>query len=79
MNYQSFTLQKGDVIDVFIRRATKVMVVSDANLEKYRVDEPFSYQGGYFTKSPACIPVPHEGRWHVIGTRDVIHSLARVP
>lgn len=43
-----------------------VLLLDDANLNRYQRRDRYRYLGGHFTRSPARIPVPTTGHWHVV-------------
>lgn len=53
-----------------------VLLLDDANLQKYRRGETFQYHGGHFKRSPAKIAVPSTRRWHI--TVDLAGGTGRV-
>ena len=58
--------QAGDVVEVSIDRAANVQLLDGANFENYSKGQTFRYSGGYATTTPVRLPVPQDGRWHVI-------------
>lgn len=50
---------------VKLDKQANVRVMDSANFSHYRRGERHRYLGGRALKSPARIPLPHSGRWHV--------------
>lgn len=68
MNYlhQELELDADEMVEVTLDHAANVQLLSPASFEDYQRGKPFRYFGGYYTESPARIPAPHPGRWHVV-------------
>ena len=43
-----------------------VMLMTESNVNAYKQGRRFEYFGGHYTASPAVIPIPHSGNWHVV-------------
>uniref|UniRef100_UPI00402526F0 DUF1883 domain-containing protein n=1 Tax=Escherichia coli TaxID=562 RepID=UPI00402526F0 len=56
----------GDVISVHCSHQINVLVLDDANYSKYRSGRQCTYYGGFYTRFPANIAVPHSGYWNVV-------------
>lgn len=54
-----------DVIEVVLEGKANVMLLDEANYDRYRRGEPFRYHGGFAAHSPFPLVPPHPGRWHV--------------
>ena len=67
MKFLHYELQasEGDTIVVTLDKQANVRVLDSNNFERYRRGERHQYLGGRFEDSPARIPLPHSGRWHV--------------
>jgi len=57
---------EGAVVRVELDRQANVRLLDDSNFSAYRSGRRHRYQGGLMTRSPATIPVPHSGHWHVV-------------
>lgn len=65
--HSSIFASADDVVRVDLEgNAANVELVDDANFAAYRRGGSHRYYGGHFTRSPALIPVPHTGHWHVV-------------
>ena len=57
---------RGDVVVVTISgNAANVRLLDSSNFQSYKSGRQHRYYGGLITRSPAEIPVPHSGNWHV--------------
>lgn len=43
-----------------------VLLLTDPDFDAYRSGRPFSYYGGWATRSPVQLTPPHYGHWHVV-------------
>lgn len=68
MNFLDYPVQarQGDVVEVTLDHAANVRLRDASNFQRYRRGEAHRYHGGYMTHSPARLPVPHAGSWHVV-------------
>ena len=69
MDYLHSELKIGDneVVHVTLAgHSANVLLLDDANFEKYKKGEPFAYHGGFYSKSPAILKPPRSGEWHLI-------------
>lgn len=56
----------GDVVVVTVSgNAANVRLLDSSNFQSYKSGRQHRYYGGLITRSPAEIPVPHSGSWHV--------------
>ena len=57
---------RGDVVVVNISgNASNVRLLDSTNFQKYKSGRQYRCYGGTVTQSPAEIPIPHSGSWHV--------------
>ena len=69
MNYLHNELDAngGDVVRVDLEgNAANVLLLDSANYNAYQRGGRYTYRGGYATRSPVLLTVPHAGRWHVV-------------
>jgi hypothetical protein len=59
-------LQQGQAVEVEIDRLVKVMLLTDANFEKYKRGRVFYYYGGSYRESPVTILPPRPGIYHLV-------------
>ena len=65
LNY-GFDADFGDTAEVVLDRAANVMLMDELNYSAYQRGAKFHYYGGYATKSPVRLAVPHRAHWHVV-------------
>lgn len=53
-------------VEVKLNYAANVMLLDDQNYERYYREDSYTYFGGYVTRSPYYIYVPHTGNWRVV-------------
>ena len=57
----------GDVVVVDLSgNAANVRLLDSSNFQSYRAGRRHRYYGGLITRSPAEIPIPRSGTWHVV-------------
>ena len=56
---------KGDLVEVALSGAANVQLMDAANFALYKAGSPYRYYGGYVTKSPYRVRIPHDGHWHI--------------
>lgn len=61
-----FTAGPGAVAVAHLDRQARVLLLDDSNFHHYRCRMSFRSWGGWFRRTPAQLPVPHVGRWHVV-------------
>ena len=69
MNFLHYevTTSKQSVIRVNLSgNAANVLVMDDANFQRFKQGSQYTYYGGYYTHSPAIIKPPTAGRWNVV-------------
>lgn len=59
------TLRSRSTIRVELGQQSNVRVMSDSEYRSYCRGGSHRYHGGFYTRSPAIINVPSDGRWHV--------------
>jgi len=69
MQFQSYdlgTMQTGEIIEVTLKgNAANVRIMDGSDFSSYKSGRSHHYIGGYVTKSPYRIAVPHSGHWYV--------------
>ena len=58
--------KKGYTVKVDISHPTKVKLISNKEFRNYKMNKPYRFYGGFFEDSPAYIPFPSSGVWHVV-------------
>ena len=43
-----------------------VLLMTASNVNAYKQHRRFEYWGGHYNSSPAVIPIPRPGNWHVL-------------
>ena len=68
MNYlhNELELNESDVVEVSLNHAANVQLLDEANFALYQQGKPYRYIGGYYQETPARIPTPRDGRWHLV-------------
>jgi hypothetical protein len=68
MNFLQTDLWMGpdDEVQVDLDAQANVLLLDDSNFSLYRQGRPFSYYGGWTTRSPVRLSPPHQGRWNVV-------------
>ena len=58
--------QRGSVVEVTLSgNAANVRLLDSSNFQNYRNGRQHHYYGGLMRRSPARIPIPNSGHWHV--------------
>ena len=68
MNYSRYDLGQvsgGKIVEVTLTRAANVRLMDSSNYASFKRGEKHRYYGGFVTKSPFRIPVPHTAHWYV--------------
>ena len=69
MNFRYYdlgSLSGNEIVEVSLSgNAANVRLLDSSNFNSYKNGRQHRYYGGYMTKSPARIPVPHSGHWYV--------------
>jgi hypothetical protein len=59
--------QRGAIAEVHLRgNAANVLLLDGSNLSNYKGGRRYKGWGGHATRSPVRIPIPRNGRWHVV-------------
>jgi hypothetical protein len=70
MNFLDFEItgtQSGAVAHVTLDGVeSDVLLMTASNVNAYKQGRRFEYWGGHFNASPAVIPIPQSGNWHVL-------------
>ncbi len=68
MNFLHYPVRAsaGDVVEVTLSSQANVRLMDDTNYAHYRRGQRHTFYGGLAKVSPARIPVPHGGSWHVV-------------
>jgi hypothetical protein len=62
----SFNAKDGQSVKANIVRQAEVLLIDDENYDKRKLGLDYKAVGGHFTTSPALIPVPRTGLWHLV-------------
>jgi hypothetical protein len=62
----SFNAKLGQTVKANITRQAEVLLIDDENYDKRRLGLDYKAVGGHFSSSPALIPVPRPGLWHLV-------------
>ena len=67
-NHLHQTIEAGphDVIEVVLDGAANVMLLDNANYQRYQASQTYDYAGGLATHSPFRIVPPGAGQWHLV-------------
>jgi hypothetical protein len=58
--------KKGFTVKVDFSHPTKIKLIKDKEFRNYKLNKPYRFYGGFFEQSPAYIPFPSSGVWHVV-------------
>jgi len=65
MNFQKYDLgnrQGGEIVEVTLKgNAANVRLMDSSNFQSYRSGRKHRCTGGYVTRSPVRLPIPHSG------------------
>jgi hypothetical protein len=65
--HQEVQLDADDVVEVTLDHPANVLLLNTTQFAEYRNRKPFRYEaGGYYKTTPARIPAPYPGPWHVV-------------
>ncbi|MGE5607804.1 MAG: DUF1883 domain-containing protein [Bacillota bacterium] len=65
-HYDLGYLNGGEVVEIVLSgNAANVRLMDSSNFSSYKAGRNHRYYGGYVTRSPARLSVPHSGHWHV--------------
>jgi Domain of unknown function (DUF1883) len=65
--HQEVELDADEVVEVILDHPANVMLLKPAEFTEYRNRKPFRYTAGvYYKETPARIPAPYPGPWHVV-------------
>ena len=64
--YSEFTVAAGSVIQVTLDRQANVLLLDPSDYNCFRAGRSFHYRGGWSTRSPYSLTVPHAGYWYVV-------------
>lgn len=80
--HYEFDLSENESVEVVLDSEANVRLLDDTNFELYRSGKQHRYYGGYAKESPAVIPAPRSGHWHLVvdlgGFSGTISATARV-
>ncbi|WP_084506099.1 DUF1883 domain-containing protein [Amycolatopsis sp. ATCC 39116] len=65
VKYDLGQLRKGSVVIVTLKNQANVLLMDASNYRSYTRGQRARYYGGLMRRSPARIPVPHDGHWFV--------------
>jgi hypothetical protein len=66
VHYDLGQLHGGQLVEVTLDTAANVQLVDSLNFNAYRTGRQYQFYGGYVTRSPYTISVPHAGQWHIV-------------
>lgn len=70
MNFTQYDLgsrRGGEIVEVTLQgTAANVELLDSSNLSAFKSGRRHSFYGGRYRRSPARIPIPRSGRWHVV-------------
>ena len=46
--------------------AANVLLLDPWNFDRYRFGQPFVYTGGFCTRTPVRVQIPHDGHWYLV-------------
>lgn len=86
MNFQKYDLgplSAGEIVEIkLVQNAANVRLMDSSNFSNYRAGRRHQYIGGYMTKSPVRLQIPHSGHWYVAidlgGYSGTVRSSVRV-
>src|SRR3712207_424168 len=59
--------ERGSVVEVTLSgNAANVRLLDSSNFQSYRNRRRHNFYGGLVRRSPARIPIPRSGNWHVV-------------
>jgi hypothetical protein len=64
--HQEFNLDSDDVVEVTLDGRANVMLLDQANYDRYVRGESIRYHGGLAERSPVNLVPTHPGPWHVV-------------
>jgi hypothetical protein len=64
--YWSLSARQGQIVEVTIDHATNVLLLTEAEFERFQRGMSYEYRGGSYTATPVRIVVPYHGWWHVV-------------
>lgn len=59
-------IERGEVIQVTLDKQADVMLMDEANYNRYCVAKKYSFTGGRATRSPVQLVPPAAGHWHLV-------------
>lgn len=67
MQFLHYRCQAGqnDQIIVTLSSQARVLLLDNYNFAAYKAGNNYRYSGGWATRSPVHLGVPHAGNWHV--------------
>ena len=69
----------GDVVVVNLSgNAANVRLLDSSNFQSYKAGHGHRYYGGLITRSPAEIPIPRSGTWHVVADMQGLSGQSRI-
>jgi len=68
LNYlhKEFDAKQGDIVYVELDKQANIKLIDSLNYQNYRNGLNYRYYGGLAKITPAKIPVPYQGHWHVV-------------
>jgi hypothetical protein len=65
VKYDLGQVKRGLTVVVTLDKPANVQLMDSTNYSNYKLGRRYHYLGSLMTKSPASVPVPHDGHWHV--------------
>ncbi|EMF8324476.1 TPA: DUF1883 domain-containing protein [Serratia marcescens] len=59
-------MESGSVVSVQCSHQINVLLLDDSNYSAYKSGRSARYYGGFYTRFPVRISVPHSGYWNVV-------------
>jgi len=80
--HERLSLHSGDTVEVQLDHQANVLLLSEANYQRYRRGERYEYYGGLARKSPLHLVPPRAGQWHLVvdlgGRSGTIRASSRI-
>lgn len=64
--YQPFNAKAKDRVVVKFNKPTRVMLIHENQLKKYKGGRTYQYRGGFSKDSQVDFEVPYEGKWFAV-------------
>lgn len=64
--YDLGTLSAGKLLEARLSSPATVMLLDEVNFQRYRLNRPCEYAGGFTTEATYRLKVPKSGRWYLV-------------